>query len=91
MPLTISLQYKWTDGDVERKAFYSLCGDLMLEGVYFDPLSVSCPTADKISTHLMFSMAACNWWAIEHMEILNAYVHLKFIYGIPMFFKEPVD
>lgn len=90
IPLTMAFQYKWgSDGKLtKRKARCSLRGDLMRPGEHYDPDHVQCPTADKSTARLLFAIAAGHGWAIEHLDITNAYVHEPSSSPRPIFVRE---
>lgn len=80
IPLTMSFDYKWTEGEVERKERCSLRGELMRPGILYDPQDLSCPTTEKLSVRLLFEMAGLRGMVIEHMEIFNTYLHKNAAY-----------
>lgn len=89
IPLTIYFTYKLTEEYVELKERCSLRGDRMRPGIHYDPQAVSCPTSEKLSARLLFSMAAWHCMTIEHVDIFNSYVHKNSAYAKPVHLKEP--
>lgn len=44
-----------------------------------------------MSEILLLAMETWNGMSIEHMEILNSYVHEKFMYGKYLYVEEPMN
>lgn len=89
LQLTISYTYKWQpDGTLQsRKARCSVRGDLMKPGIHFDPHKVQYPTTEKTTIRLLFAMAAAHGWHLEHMNIVNAYIHEPPMHHRPIYVR----
>lgn len=89
LPLTVSFQYKWDKSGAlaKRKARVSLRGDLMKDGIHFHSSDVQCPTAEKSTARILLAIAAAHSWIVEHLDIVNAFVHEPSVSPLPIYVK----
>lgn len=90
IPLTVSFQYKWdrTGASCMRKARCALRGDLKAPGTHYDHAHKPFPTAQKSTARLIFTISAGHGWAIEHLDIKNAYVHEPAMYSKEIYIRK---
>lgn len=67
-----------------QKARCSIRGELMRPGTHYDPYGIQCPSADMSTVRMIFEIEAAHVWSMEHMDIVNAYVHYQPIQPNPI-------
>lgn len=88
-PLSLTITYKYKRAAycnvIDRKACWSIRGEILQKVVHFDPDKTTAFTEDKAGSHILFSTEAAHGQPMRHLEIKSAFTSEKFSHDRPVY------